>query len=1204
MKAARRAEIERRCMLLKPPLTPGVLAHMPSFQAALQISQPITDGSWEVLQPGLLSQREQAEQREGDRLAQIRVAQDRRYERQYQHPTVESTSKDLVDRGWDDFQAPLRARIGGYADETIHNGWNGGKKVTHETSPKFAADVLIYVRKRFYAEIAKDEAAMRATGREPEADPPDGPYLRKLVLENMKWVFDTKIKPYTEPYRKELFLCNDPYCPTYSKWYGFEGVIQHFAAKHTNSLSLGSVVVHWKAEWPEYPPFNPDPTTASTHYYNAAPSASAPYAGNGSILQQGYVHSGYQSASVPTPMPGRMATPMQNPLPAPTQNPLYAPNGFSESQGSNFRPPQFVDEYSGHRNGPYLPNQPNQDTPLGYQVQQYPTPAFTNGVYSQTSQDYSQQGYNVPYAAPSQPTYSSSNQGPPYSAPVPPFVKQETYVPPDTHNSSSYSQSLPFAPDAVVVQPAQKSEEYKTQLQEVARSVRDTWNGINSMKEIPGSVKVYTIIHHLLVRSRASYLDDPTLPMIKDGLSNNKEMRPARNINGLLCRACILGLIGTKPNLPRKHFSFPQLLNHFHTIHEQSASKNSNRHFPDWKSDMVELPDISKLSSIFHEFRKDDQRQNLVMEAISRLIPATVPEDGRQHSVKDYAESNGGSYNGLAQSQDNHKRYYAGEASPEPPKIRSSSYYPGEYDPRNPQELPFDSRPASRIPPSREEHSRQHQYEDSPRGYRVVRPEQDPGNTTYQDRRGISYAEHELRPPPVLERRHGTYEHSAMRDEATIDADRQDRYREVDGSSARHRPVPLTYNPYTPQDAADVSRQQRLHNSESYQRNQQNTPPVMDAAARDRIFEVVARISQQAQRAHERLPRQEMPTETGSEDGEVRVIPSVMQQGGHSQHRSEPEASNATERFLSSFRPGDPPRDDLSRVERQKGVSYLRSQEYEQGDSNGHVYRPLEEPSRRARDGSDSHPGQASRDLGEPIRRDTHGTTHPSYEAPPSAQVRPYAYEARQDAPGSGLTREQSPEFVDRRYKINDAVYRDERQISQGAYRTPSRFARYKSAQLEIGRARSRSPAYVNKPGGQMGYQSERSPVGPPMQPDPIYRARTPQAAVEDFSYERPPRQGYYRVYADEPRPRSPEAYELVRVTDAQGEYVIRRPIDRGLYARYGDERYSRRPVYESRPVHEARVPIQRSAEPQIDEYDPRHPEPPPVATVRQRAEY
>jgi hypothetical protein len=177
---------------------------------------------------------------------------------------TKSDSKDL-DREWEDIEAPLRARIGGYADEIIRDGWNGGERIYYENAPLFAAEVLIYVRKRFYSDAAKDEATLRATGHNPELDTPKGPYTQRLVLENMKWVFDTKIKPYTEPWRKKLFLCNVCEVNGSLEYYGFEGVVQHHAAKHRATVegSFGSAVVNWKSEWPEYPPFKPDALTVT-----------------------------------------------------------------------------------------------------------------------------------------------------------------------------------------------------------------------------------------------------------------------------------------------------------------------------------------------------------------------------------------------------------------------------------------------------------------------------------------------------------------------------------------------------------------------------------------------------------------------------------------------------------------------------------------------------------------------------------------------------------------------------------------------------------------------------------------------------------------------------------------------------------------------------------------------------------------------------
>jgi hypothetical protein len=88
---------------------------------------------------------------------------------------TKSDSKDL-DREWEDIQAPLRARIGGYANEIIRDGWNGGERIHYENAPLFAAEVLIYVRKRFYSKAAKNEVALRAIRHKLELDTPKGPY--------------------------------------------------------------------------------------------------------------------------------------------------------------------------------------------------------------------------------------------------------------------------------------------------------------------------------------------------------------------------------------------------------------------------------------------------------------------------------------------------------------------------------------------------------------------------------------------------------------------------------------------------------------------------------------------------------------------------------------------------------------------------------------------------------------------------------------------------------------------------------------------------------------------------------------------------------------------------------------------------------------------------------------------------------------------
>ncbi|KAK0122329.1 hypothetical protein ONS95_010571 [Cadophora gregata] len=1182
LKAARRAEIERRCLLLDPPITAGVLAHMPSFQAAIQIIQPLVDSSWEVLKPRLISQRDDAEQRENDRLAQTRVVQERFDERRFQDVQSRSVSKDLAEREWDDMQAPLRARIGGYADEILRDGWNGGDKVSYETSPLFAAEVLIYVRKRFYAEVAKDEAAIRATGREPELDPPNGPFTRKLILENMKWVFDTKIKPYTEPYRKELFLCSA--CEYANKYYGFEGVIQHFAAKHTSALSVGSVVVHWKSEWPEYPPFNPDPDNTVKPYYPAAQSTTVPYSNSGPTTQQNYGYGGYP-------------VPVSTPIPGPN------PHVYQESPGPYYGHPQFGDQYSGPQNGPYAPPpQPYQDPSQGFQPQQYSVAphAPTIAGYNDTPQDYPQTGYGAsgpPYQPP-QDVYA--NQGQQYPPPASEMSAQQASYHPSTQYGSVYNQAPSFPPSNLP--PPQKTEQYIAQLQDLARNARDIWNSIGSIKEVPGSLKVYTIIYHVLKRFRENYQEDPPLSMMVEGLSSNKDMRPVRNVNGLLCKACTLGMAGSLSGPQKKHYSFPQLVNHFHTTHDLGLSQNYSSPL-DWTRDMVDLPDMAKLAAVVNAPGMDDQKLTLFTEAVPEIIPAPQSSSSGFHHE---AHQQYGPYTPqfdhpkLAPSQDNHDKYYAVMDNEKPLDSTSATFDSEEYDPRRPSDLPVDPRPLPKSTRRDRRPRKQSGAQDVLPGYQYdERYEDRAPEEPYNGRPERLYSDRRTSPSRMIPA--AEYGHVVVREEQQLSG-RRIQYQEMPANfeyRVRRNPVPAYNNTET----VHSESQHRTANSRSYHLNGHAQPPVVmyESEARDRprsideataqqsrIYEVVAQISQQAQQARDQHSAKEDLADAGSEDGEVQAeqelkapAPSLLPLD---------EASNAAQRFLDNFRPGE----TLSEV------SVTKASEH---DSDARMYRvPVESQHRpRAEYEGDDRSFVSTR---RPVNPELDDTPPHGYiihdRLPVSRPTQAYAYEERYVGSVSeqGGPRDRSPELVDRRYKLNNVVYRDERQDSQGNYRTPSRYARYESVRLENDRARSRSPVYV-KVGTHAGHYRELSPGPHPahsLRQEPIYRSRTPLQGVDERELKRAPRQEYYRVYADEPRPREPqyaEAFEYVRVSDPAGDYMIRRPVRREpepIYATYEDDVYARQPVYESR------APAPRAAEPTFyeEEYDPRHPAPPP----------
>ncbi|KAM7214683.1 hypothetical protein V8F06_009933 [Rhypophila decipiens] len=553
LKAARKSEIERRAMRLDPPLTPAVLGHIPAFLAATQITAPLDENAWEVLKPRLLAQREEAEKKERESMKPI--VQSGVSGRQLE-TTLATTkeARDLIDKQWEEIQAPLRARISGFADEIIRDKLDKGKRLSKDTCPKFATEVLIHVRKRFYDEIAKEAAAARAAGRSPVVDPPEGPFTQKLTLENMKWIFDTKIKPHTEPYRKEIFYCNG--CEGNFKSFGFEGVVQHYAAKHTSALSVGSIVVHWRAEWPEQPPFASEGRPAKPHFYNQA--------------------SGPVSFPPHTPLP---------PIPYHYPSPIPPPQGaqvlgYPNPSGPRYPVPSFGDSYS-------------QAPPP--QPQHYPgPPSYSPPLVPPT--DYASQ---QPFAPPPNP-YSPYGPPPPGAYAHPPIGADPTsgYNP-----SPSTAYPINYGPPPALVPPVYPGPAtpypvtYQTKLEDIARNSREIWNALANVKDLTGSARVFATIHHLIKRYRARFHETPPLTMFIDGLSNNKDMRPVRNINGLVCKACHLGL-GNAASVEqeRRSFSLPQLANHFQSRHIDPIAQHTNPQL-DWVVDMVLLPDLQSISN-------------------------------------------------------------------------------------------------------------------------------------------------------------------------------------------------------------------------------------------------------------------------------------------------------------------------------------------------------------------------------------------------------------------------------------------------------------------------------------------------------------------------------------------------------------------------------------------------------------------------------
>ncbi|KAL8658117.1 MAG: hypothetical protein Q9226_001267 [Calogaya cf. arnoldii] len=616
-KAARRAEIERRCSLLDPPLPANILKHMDSFQAAIQISTPFTELAWDTLKPRLLAQRANAEKREQELVQQNELLQSENRQQQRRHQEVQSKdTRDTADRRWDRAQAPVHDILSALADAYIDEKWHGGRAVNKENSPKFAADVLLTVRQRYYERFALTNAAANTPTQNGSTSGPQAPML---FLDNMKWVFDTKIKPFTENFQRELFLCNG--CDDNFKFYGFEGVIQHYAAKHTSSLSQGSIVVYWRAEWPDEPPFNPDPSLSKSAYYKLPSPASAGFNSYSQIDRQ-------------------VLGPDDRHSTAAGSEPQQTTDGYSTFQTTMAHNSTQATSYHDTTNHyPYdggysIPSStaPTNGVQIGFVSTQPPNhvqewqgnSASTAPVQSGVAQTIGPQynGYNYPGAFNTQETAAVSSYG--SQGPLRATAPHPPHFDPSRNNI------------------AQLTESYQQQMDEMAKQSRDVWFATQGVKDLPASVRIYVVIHHMASRCSAKFTTVPSLAMFLDGIDNNAQMRPVRSLNGLACKICVMQHNATYASDPqsqppagdRKLFTLPHLLNHFRNAHldgsEAFANPGSGPGGPkhDWTRDMIELPEDRLISNLVYSQGMDDNKLDLIASAFPQVFPLPLPSLG------------------------------------------------------------------------------------------------------------------------------------------------------------------------------------------------------------------------------------------------------------------------------------------------------------------------------------------------------------------------------------------------------------------------------------------------------------------------------------------------------------------------------------------------------------------------------------------------
>ncbi|KAI9681187.1 MAG: hypothetical protein M1817_002469 [Caeruleum heppii] len=1077
-RAMRRAEIERRCSELQPPISADLLNHMESFQNAMQIITPLTDSAWEVLKPRLLAQREAAEQREQERLAQIQMYQAKAEERRQQEAQIKE-AREMQDKEWDEAQTPIRERLARYAEEVINDRWSSGTAVTKDNSPRFAADVLVQVRRRFYVDLAQGDAAASSGQNQVTHDADHGPPFRKLLLENMKWTFDTKIKPITEQYRKELFLCHD--CENPSKFYGFEGVVQHFAAKHTNALSQGNIVVHWRAEWPEYSPFHPDPSTAKPALYAGPPPGRST---TGPPPARQSTHGNFQHGSYPQ---------------HPSVGPSPVPQGFVARPGPFGPLHQYPEQDSRHAYEPGSTSYRYHDKHSGYPGTEVGVQASNYNSYQGPVNGYPPAMYQDPQYEPSYAYASNQYPGPqiaeaqhpahgPYThGPVPPSYQP---IDPERDFPRASQGSLPPQRSNQVPHSHSSSANslYQTQLEEMSNAARDMWTRTSGIKDLPGSVRTYVIIQQTDAIFRTRFGVESGMEMFMDGLANHPKMKPLNNLNGIICRACGLsvdypGSHGPShppryPSGDRKMYTLPALLAHFRVSHVdgnrrwKGVDTGPTMPRPDWRVDMVEIPDEPSIGALINAPGIDDDKLGLLAHVFPSAFPTPLPRVGRVPLVgQGPVPSDVPATIGPSTMKSNTFQAISHSGFPKPPQPIASN--------------PNDRRDVVQTTPrdSHRLHAQRDLGQQSPRFQSRPQPSAD------------------TQLAPVVQRRSPTKSYAP--DERSI---------------GRQDPPPhhqsLRGDPGRPPNEHDTL-PARSHNG-------QTAPLSMSRVSRTEPQQGALMPSTSTTHDAHQIKRE--ASLEGSEDGEVRAEAETQ----HPQRsRSPAEEISAAERFLNDFMPGDniesyqtkaakherrqkprhPPEHGSSvqeRVARPDGL----------GDSRRRAHDPLLREGASVRDGNKRVSSSASR----------HGIPDSPPMGGPQRQYAHHGVGHRSRSPARYMRQTEAAAEYEPHYLDQPATRPGGRYLMEGERRPRSRYDRYEDYRQEPVRGRSRSPLYSAVPlaaeerypavgprNGVSGYESfhrGRSPV--PMMAESFPaddRLYDPSAGIP---------QGRYVTYRDE----------------------------------------------------------------------------------------
>lgn len=216
LRLLRRVQIEKQFASLGPSMHLQLLAHMPSFQKALQVAAPLNATEWDSLRFALIAEKEEAE-------TKLKAA------------NVLRTSGSPLD-GF------IKQKLRGYFFNYWVSRWGHAKLVPKKDHGPFVTGALSYARAAFYNEFESEGA--KSSVPQKLLNPLAKPFL---TLKYLKWFFEKVVTKHIKDSR-DVFRC--PKCPTSTKKRALSGFLDHYSSKHSLQFRSGASIVGMASEWP------------------------------------------------------------------------------------------------------------------------------------------------------------------------------------------------------------------------------------------------------------------------------------------------------------------------------------------------------------------------------------------------------------------------------------------------------------------------------------------------------------------------------------------------------------------------------------------------------------------------------------------------------------------------------------------------------------------------------------------------------------------------------------------------------------------------------------------------------------------------------------------------------------------------------------------------------------------------------------------